>query len=218
MGVQYPYGMDGRAVDQAVRDLIRPALRSAGFTKFTGRKAWRFNDQTIDMIAFRSFSSYIAAGVGCTTYSFALTSGVFYRCLDADLDRPDTYHLTFTFEGSKTLRQPWFHREGSDRTWDRPDVWYVLPDGTNLQDNVQDAQQIIQASTLPLIERFTTPDLAYQALLNETSKNPDFGSPGIAMPGTPDSPLWRDTVIAIGHANGIPNPRQDMWTAPVLGR
>lgn len=210
--------MDGREVGKAVRDLVRPALRSAGFTKFTGRKAWRFNDQTIDMIAFRSFSSYIAAGVGCTTYSFALTSGVFYRCLDVDLNRPDIYHLTFTFEGSKTLRQPWFHHEGSGRTWDRPDVWYVLPDGTNLQDNVQDAQRIIQANVLPLIERFTTPDLAYQALLNETSRSPDFGSPGITMPGTPDSPRWRDTVIAIGHANGILNPRQDMWTAPVLGR
>jgi hypothetical protein len=90
--------MDGRAVSKVVGDLVWPAMRSAGFTEFTGRKAWRFNNQTIDMIALRSFSSYIASGVGCTTCSFALTSGVFYRCLDIDLSRPDTCHLTFSFE------------------------------------------------------------------------------------------------------------------------
>jgi len=87
-------GMDGRAVDKAVRDIVRPLLRSVGFSRFTGRTAWRYHEQTIDMVAVRSFSSYLAGAA---------------------------------------------------------------------------------------------PELGYQALLTERSRNPDFGLPGIEMPGAPDS-------------------------------
>ncbi len=210
-------GMDGRAVDRAVREIVRPLLRSVGFSRFTGRKAWRYHEQTIDLVAFRSFSRDSAQRLGCTTFSFALTSGVFYRCLDVALERPDTYHLTFGFEGGKSLRQPWFHHEASPNTWDRPDVWYVLPDGSNLEESVQDARQLLESTGIALMDRFTTPELGYQALLTERSRNPDFGLPGIEMPGAPDSPRWRDTVIAIGHAIGVLDPRQDMRSASVLG-
>jgi hypothetical protein len=207
--------VDGRAVDGAVREVVRPCLKNAGFTKFTGRKAWRFQPATIELVTFRSFSSYLAAGVGCTTYSFAVTAGVWYRCLDVDLVKPEDYHLTFAFEQGKTLRQPWFTHEGSANSWDRPDVWYLLPDGSNLDESVHDAAAVLIASGLPLLDRFAVPELAYRALLTETSQNPDFGMPGIAMPGAPGSPRWRDTVLAIGHLV-VDDPREDLRTAPVL--
>jgi hypothetical protein len=212
---QYCRGMDGRAVDRAVREIVRPSLKDAGFTEFTGRKSWRFQPATIELVTFRSFTSYIAAGVGCTTFSFALTAGVWYRCLDVDLVKPEDYHLTFSFELGKTLRQPWFTHEGAANRWDRPDVWYVLPDGSNLDESVRDAAAVLVASGLPLLDRFAVPELAYRALLTETSHNPDFGVPGIAMPGRPGSPRWRETGLAIGHLV-VDDPRADLETAPVL--
>jgi hypothetical protein len=207
--------MDGRAVDRAVREIVRPSLKDAGFTEFTGRKSWRFQPATIELVTFRSFTSYIAAGVGCTTFSFALTAGVWYRCLDVDLVKPEDYHLTFSFELGKTLRQPWFTHESAANRWDRPDVWYVLPDGSNLDESVRDAAAVLVASGLPLLDRFAVPELAYRALLTETSHNPDFGVPGIAMPGRPGSPRWRETGLAIGHLV-VDDPRADLETAPVL--
>ena len=207
--------VDGRAVDGAVREIVRPFLKNAGFTKFTGRKAWRFQPATIELVTFRSFTSYIAAGVGCTTFSFAVTAGVWYRCLDVDLVKPEDYHLTFTFAQGKTLRQPWFSYEGSANSWDRPDVWYLLPDGSNLDESVHDAAAVLIASGLPLLDRFAVPQLAYRALLTQTSRNPNFGVPGIAMPGAPGSPRWRDTGLAIGHLV-VDDPRADLRTAPVL--
>ena len=83
--------MDGRVVDRAVREIVRPCLKNAGFTMFTGRKAWRFQPATIELVTFRSFTSYVAAGVGCTTFSFAVTAGVWYRC-EAALG-PDHLHV-----------------------------------------------------------------------------------------------------------------------------
>ena len=207
--------MDGRAVDTAVREIVRPFLKNAGFTKFTGRKAWRFQPTTIELVTLRSFTSHIAAGVGCTTFSFAVATGVWYRCLDGDLVKPEDYDLTFSFVLGKTLRQPWFSSEGSAKSWDRPDVWYLLPDGSNLVESVRDAAGVLVASGLPLVDRFAEPELAYRALLTQTSRNPDFGVPGIAMPGAPDSPRWRDTGLAIGHLV-VDDPRADLRTAPVL--
>jgi hypothetical protein len=207
--------VDGRAVDGAVREIVRPCLKDAGFTKFTGRKAWRFQLATIELVTFRSFTSYIAAGVGCTTFSFAVTAGVWYRCLDMDLVKPEDYDLTFAFEQGKTLRQPWLSYEGSANSWDRPDVWYLVPDGSNLDESVHDAAAVLIASGLPLLDRFAVLELAYRALLTETSRNPDFGLPGIAMPGAPGSPRWRATGLAIGHLV-VDDPRADLRTAPVL--
>lgn len=68
--------MNGAVVGRAVNEVVRPRLRDAGFTKFAARKAWRFDEHTVELVTCRSFSSYIAGGVGCTTYSFAMTTGV----------------------------------------------------------------------------------------------------------------------------------------------
>jgi len=78
-------------------------------------------------------------------------------------------------------------------------VWYVLPDGSNLVECVNDARHAISTAGLPLIDRFTQAPNAYHALLTETSRNTEFGGAGVTMPGAPDSPRWRDTTLAIGH-------------------
>ena len=115
-------------MDQAVRELVRPALKDVGFHRFTSRSAWRQHGQTVDLVVFRSFTSYIASGVGCTTFSFAVTAGVYYQCTAAtDNPRPKDYDLTFRFELGKSLRQPYFRPYGREETSDRPDVWYGYP-------------------------------------------------------------------------------------------
>jgi hypothetical protein len=205
-------------VDKAVRELVRPALKDVGFHRFAGRSAWRQHDQTVDLVVCRSFNSYVALGVGCTTFSFAVSAGVFYQCTAAaDNPRPKDYELTFRFELGKSLRQPYFHPYGGDETSDRPDVWYVLPDGSNLVECVNDARQAITTEGLPLIDRFTQAPHAYHALLTETSRNVEFAGVGIMMPGGPDSSVWRDTTLAIGHLV-TDDPRRDMQNAPVLAR
>ena len=208
--------MDGRAVGAAVRKLAWPPLREIGFGPFTGRCAWRSTEFTVELIVFRSFSSYVAGGVGCTSYSFAVTSGVSYRALNPDVIKPKDYELTFRFELGKTLSQPWFTPGGTQPPTDRPDVWYVLEDGSNVDAAVEDAAQAIATQALPLLDRFSTPRGAFDALLTERSTNADFGVAGVSMPGQPDSPRWRDTCVAIGHLV-TDDPRAAMRSARVLG-
>ncbi|MEQ7129214.1 hypothetical protein ABN034_32440 [Actinopolymorpha sp. B11F2] len=166
-------------------------------------------------MTFRSFTSYTAHGVGCTTYSFTGEVGVFYLCFDPDKERPKDYELTFTATLGKTLRQPVFHPYGSPTTTDRPDVWYVMEDGRNLEDCARDAATCLMSQGLPFIDRFRDPGTAFDALLNETSTRPEFGTSGVHMPGNPDSPRWREVGVAIGHLT-LDDPRTPMRTAPVL--
>jgi hypothetical protein len=207
--------MDGKRVDQAVREHIRPLLRSAGFHSFTGRRAWRSNDDTIDHVVVGSLGSYIADGVGCTTFSFGIEAAVFYACAEEiATTRPKEYHCTFRFILGKSLRQPFFHPYGKAGP-DRPDIWYVLPDGSNLDDCIADAAKALQNQGLPLMERFTEPHQAYRALLTQRSSVVGYDNPQVWMPGNPGSPRWRETTEAIGTLIDA-DVQNDLRNAPVL--
>ena len=201
---------------RALQLVVRPLLQEAGFSQFTERNAWRVSRHTIDHVTFRSFSSYIAKGVGCTTPSFSVEVGVFYRCLDPERQRPVDYRLTFRSMLGKCLRQPSFHPFGREEATDRPDIWYVATDGSNLDEVVDDARWALVRDGLPLLDHYRDPERAFASLLRERPRDVDFGVPGLTMPGLPDSPRWWETGIEIGRLI-MDDPRPVMRCAPVLG-
>ena len=207
--------MTGAAVGKVVKAVIRPLLEDHGFTKFTERKAWRSGTATVDVVDVRSFTRYIADGVGCTSYSFSVSLGCHYLCTGSDLARPQYYQTTFRAGLGKGLRQPFFRPYGGDRVTDRADVWFVLADGSNLVECVDDARSQLATSGLTLLDRWREPENAFHDLLNQRSTDVGFNAPGIRMPGAPDSPRWRDTTLAIGHLV-TDDPRALMRTAPVF--
>src|SRR5689334_19808446 len=71
--------MDSKVVDQALRAKFWPALKRAGFNRRTGRTTWRNQSDAIDCVNVQSFNSYLADGLGATTFSFAVNLGVFYE-------------------------------------------------------------------------------------------------------------------------------------------
>jgi hypothetical protein len=207
--------VDGRLVGRALNDAVRPVLKSAGFTKFAGRTAWRDSEYTVDFVSFRSFTRYIADGLGCTTASFTGDVGVFYRCLGPDQERPKGYELTFRATLGKTLRQPFFRPYGRNKTSDRPDVWFITEDGGTLTDCIADARECLEAQGLPFLDKFRQPQRAFESLRTERSTATRFGQPGVTMPGNPDAPLWRNAALAIGHLF-LDDPRTPMRSSPVL--
>jgi hypothetical protein len=93
--------------------------------------------------------------------------------------RPHYWDTQLQFGLEKTLHQPWFepfagppapttpaailiHREGlksvlrRDRH-DRPDIWYVLPDGSNLDAVMADLVTAVISQALPLLDRMHDP-------------------------------------------------------------
>jgi hypothetical protein len=121
--------VDAREVTREIRRLVWPTLREEGFEAFTGRNAWRYVGEAIDVVNFQSFSASLADSLGCTTFSFGVNVGVWlppdaWEGLELKRDaqgrlRPEEYqcephrrHLT------KSLAQPWFKPFSSDaRRW-----------------------------------------------------------------------------------------------------
>lgn len=93
-------------------------------------------------MTFRSYNAYIAGALGCTSYSFTVEVGVFYRCFNPDLMRPQDYDCTFRAILGKTIRQPFFATEWGPAE-DRPDVFHVLPDRSNLDAVIDDAKRAL---------------------------------------------------------------------------
>jgi len=69
--------MDSKVVTREIKKVIWPALRAAGFNRFTSRVAWRHNPDSVDVVEFQSFNKYNADVLGLTTFSFSVNLGKF---------------------------------------------------------------------------------------------------------------------------------------------
>ncbi|MEZ5094841.1 MAG: hypothetical protein R2731_01070 [Nocardioides sp.] len=205
--------MDGKVVGRAGSKCV-PSC-AAGFSQFTDRKACRETEHTIDHVTFRSMNAYNAGVFGCPSYSVTVEVGVFYRCLDPELTKPQDYNCTFRAILGKTIRQPFFVIEWGPAA-DRPEILYVKSDGTNLGEVVQEAKHILEAQGLPFMDHFNQPDRAFNSLMTERMTDGDFGKPRVMFPGNPDSPNWRETSLNIGHLI-MDDPRAATESAPIVG-
>jgi len=167
--------IDSREVNRALREIVWPALKLIGFSRRTQRTAWRDRSGVIQVVNFQSFNSYLAEGLASTTFSFSVNLGVFYEAIAdrssmrgfiKDPSRPEEYHCHARKHLGKGIVQP---NEPTTRRWfdprptssplgrwvDRPDIWFVLPDGSNLNLVVTDARDRILETGLPWLERLS---------------------------------------------------------------
>ena len=202
--------MDSKVVNNELRGVVRPLLTDLGFTRFTGRNAWRVIDGAKWVVNFQSFSAYLADGVGCTTYSFGLNLGIYLDDVppwpgQAVADKPKEYECAFRFIGRKTLSQPWFHPYGRDPAIDRDDVWFVLEDGTNLDAVVADARSVIGGPGIATLRAYGDPLYAYCALF-DYGRNwppvPPASLIGVVPSGAYESERWREVVGPIARRLG----------------
>jgi hypothetical protein len=97
--------------------------------------------------------------------------------------------LTFRGFPGKTISQPFFHPWGDvpqgAEEWrrDRPDVWYVLEDGSNLDEVVTNALATVCEQAMPFIDQHDDPEQAMLSLQTTEGRNTDFGRMGIMAAG-----------------------------------
>jgi hypothetical protein len=128
-------------VNRALRELVWPALKPVGFGSRTGRVAWRDGRDQVDVVNFWSHNAYNAGALGINTLSFQLELGVFPRCradehtpVKDGLLRPKDAHCEFR----QGLRPPFDQAET-----DRPEIWFIRSDGTNLHEVVEAARDTL---------------------------------------------------------------------------
>ncbi len=169
--------MDSKTVNRRIRADIWPPLKEVGFSHFTPRTAWRYTARKIDVVNFQSFNSYLASGLACTTYSFALNLGCYF------LEVPNQFPPGTIKEADGRLLPPeyicHFRRalQKNIRQAELPkrDIWYLDPEGKYLPAVILDALQAIQKS-LPWFEKYESTEAALRVLLHaKEDLNDTFG-------------------------------------------
>ncbi len=152
--------MDSRVLAREIKNEIWPILRRAGFTEFSPKTAWRHTPDQIHVVNYESFSSYLAGGVGCTTFSFALNLGIYFRVIpfESPIKKPQESHCHFRHRLLKSIDQPVLPRR---------DTWYVEPDGTNVLECLDDSRAAIVREGLPWFDRFQSLEFVLGLLMEE---------------------------------------------------
>ena len=220
--------IDSRVVDRALRTAVWAAIGHQGFERRVGRTAWRDRLSCVEVMNVQSFDRYLADQMACTPYSFSVNLGVYWPAIAAlasthrivtDPARPREQHCQARNHLAKGIAQPdpdpslppppiLDPRLGPRRWRDRPDVWFVASDGSNLEEVVADATAQVLRVGLPWLERMSDPDEALRAF---EGRRGTTHAPGIVAEdygGALGSPARRRAAEAL---KGLP-PKSDAST------
>jgi hypothetical protein len=204
--------VDVKAVNRELRASLWPALREHGFEARTDRAAWRYWEGGVEVVEVPSVGAG-ADAVGCTTFSFSAIIGSnpgfltgSAPVIDERPPRPRRWDCRLTGRLHKGIEQPWFrpfdrpldpaapesvrsHREGLQAVirqdvHDRPEIWYVREDGSNLAEMVVDLRASFERRGVRMLERFRDP-CAVIAMVGTGE-----------LPFGPYSPAARETIAA----------------------
>ncbi len=214
-------GMDSKAVDRVLREDLWPRLKAAGFDRRTGRTAWRDQGVAVQCVSVRSFNAHLADVMGATTYSIGVNLGVFFPAIAersemgahvGDRERPKEHQCHLRRILTKGFPQPIDHRRpiaGLDPRvptlgqWkDRPDVWLILPDGSNVAACVRDAAEQVMGHGLPWLQRLSDPAQAIRSLMEKPNV---YGDGGVLLEmygGAIGSPSRLQQAGALAAATG----------------
>ena len=160
--------MDSNTVIRSIRKSIIPLLKENEFSVFTSRSAWRYRENTINVINFQSFNSYLASIVECTTFSFAVNLGVYIRCIPwiqssqtnerSNQPRPEEYACHIRRRLRKSVIQPKKIPQ---------DIWRIDENGDNLEEMIADARSAIESEAFAWFERFEDLDEVLRTVIND---------------------------------------------------
>lgn len=136
---------------------------------FTTRNAWRYNKDTVEVVNFQSFNSYLAEGVGCTTNSFAVNLGIYFinipnRFPNNPVKVKDGFMLPNEYECDlrkvllKNLTQPELARKN---------IWYINEAGDNIEMVMDDVKHMLISDGLKWFQKYSDMNAVLETLLYE---------------------------------------------------
>ncbi|HET9084616.1 MAG TPA: hypothetical protein VFN41_09470 [Candidatus Limnocylindrales bacterium] len=212
---------DQRDLSRALRAGYWPRLKKMGFLERTDRAAWRYVDDAVDVVELWTVGA-AAIACGCTPVSVSAIAASIpafmppppSRSIKDGKARPRYPDCELQIRLTKTLSQPWFlpfattpvrtlpkniatHLEGlravlrSDRH-DRPDIWFVKEDGSNLDQVIEDLWQVTAGVGLPMLDRVHDPCAVVDLV--------DSGAVTAAAPDSIVATAIRDAAEAACHS------------------
>jgi hypothetical protein len=177
--------MDSKRVNQVLRGIARPILKDHGFASLTERAAWRHRGALVDVITFRSFNSYHAAVMGCTTFSFEVTLGIYLADVIDDYPPKVRRGLLCPDEAVCPIRR--HIAPATPRMATSPALWVIDEDGGNIERSVQEATLAIVEDGLPWFAALRGREEILSLLIDERPPEPGWSAWLAPRPGAPES-------------------------------
>ena len=196
------FDMDSKTVNKLIRADIWPILRRFGFTHFEARNAYAFRGSFINVVNFQSFNSYLAGGLGCTTFSFAVNLGVYVVGQPAShwLRRDKTGRL-LPFEPCCAFRSVLRKRSPIDG-FSRDDIFFIDPDGRSAGPCFNELRHLASDSVPLWFEAYN--DLNTIIHRMEAAEHSD-SEPRLDTHANPTSYSWNElktVLLLLKHAEG----------------
>lgn len=177
--------MDSKVVNKSIKNMVWKYLKEQGFSKFTSRNAWRYRENTIEVVNFQSFNIYLAESIGCTTYSFAVNLGIYFIAIPNEFPNysiKEKDGLLLPYDYDCQLRKNLIKRINQPEI-DRRDIWYINETGDNIEITISDVRQELISDGLKWFEKYSRMDTVLDTLLYEEESI--YGTHGF---GRKDSP------------------------------
>lgn len=167
--------MSVKLVEQRVREAISPLLKEHGFHELDKRNARRYSQRRIDVIQVEFFNRASHLKWGTTPYSFALPIGLFLPFVP-----PFGVPLVPKTEEGRLLPDAKIcHVRGTPTKHLRqkkcaiPNIWFVDPEGKNIDDVLSDVREVLVTDVFPWFERFNDLHCLLAMLLDNPEDDPE---------------------------------------------
>jgi hypothetical protein len=158
-------------INKHIRRVISPVLRNNGFSKVKTRNNWGYQEKCIWIFNIRAVGSYFSRVTGFPPMSLTAWLGVFYLFIPSraqiKIDKdglllPPEYcdHMHYTLRNHNYDLQI---RSGLENPAEvnRDDVWWVEPDGSNVEMMVNDLAESLKTVGLPWLVDMTDLEKAF---------------------------------------------------------
>ncbi len=166
-------------INKAIRRSLSPQLKQNGFTRVQTRRNWGWRGPCTWVLELRAVGAHFGAVTGWPPMSIGVWIGVFYDFVPRDVpvvfelspeakplprewDCPQRSHLDIGLD-QRRYRQQLNNPAEKART----DIWWVEPDGGNLEEVMEDITHQFLAQGLFWFERMTDIHAVYTEIERE---------------------------------------------------
>ena len=180
--------MDSKTINKLIRSEIWPLLRGSGFSHFEARNAFAYRGHFINVVNFQSFNSYLAEGLGCTTFSFAVNLGVYVIGQPGEVrlprDKagrlsPREYHCAF---------RSILHKRTPVDGFARGEIFFIDPSGRTTASCFDELRHLVTNFLPDWFEQRNNVDRLIAGMNSES----ESAQRVLCCPGVPGSYVWNE--------------------------
>lgn len=164
-------------INKLIRKIFSPVLRENGFSKVETRDNWGWHKNAIWVLKIRAVGRYFSQVTDWPSMSIVVDLGIFYDFI------PSEFTIKRDPDGKLLPEEPQCHvrssllstlnqsnlknRLGNPAERERKDIWWIQPDGSNLEEVINNVKECFLNKGIEWFDNFTDLKFAFRQLEKE---------------------------------------------------